>query len=190
MRYLGGGVGHREQGMSVARSRQHASRIKRTGRICLALTAGWHTITNTQKDFDTSMTSDAEDTDTDSEGEDSAMEGSDSSSDGFPDNDSNGSEESEDSTTDFYAMIGLRRRDRAPSNSPDEDGQEDGAVDVEWEDKEAHHRGIEDDGDELGSVDGRTSDYGVGDEKMAENVENDEDYHMDYEYEAEGFARL
>ncbi|TFK86961.1 hypothetical protein K466DRAFT_491799, partial [Polyporus arcularius HHB13444] len=30
MRYLGGGVGHREQGVSVARSREHAKRSKRT----------------------------------------------------------------------------------------------------------------------------------------------------------------
>ncbi|TFK79623.1 hypothetical protein K466DRAFT_505253, partial [Polyporus arcularius HHB13444] len=158
MRYLGGGVGHREHGVSLARSQEHASRHKRTGRIHMEATAGWHTDSESE----------------DETGMDYHFRGlSDSDEDDIPDNFSDSSHESGDSVADFYAMAGLRARDRrAPSADEEEDDDR------------------EDDHDDLGSVDGRASDFDEGDRAMAGNVECDEDYYMDDVYEEEGFARL
>ncbi len=203
MRHLGGGIGHREQGVSLARSQEHALRHKRTGRIHMEATAGWRTITNTQVDVDSSLDAD-EDSDSESEDEDGVeyhFRGLlDSDKEEFPDNFSNSSHESRDSVADFYAMAGLRGRDRASSADEeagrDHEGDEDDTGRT-GEGNENHgvenyarQRGTEDDDDDLGSVDGRASDFGEGDQVMAGNVEHDEDYYMDDMYEAEGFAHL
>ncbi|KAI0691284.1 hypothetical protein C8T65DRAFT_745490 [Cerioporus squamosus] len=197
MRYLGGGVGHREQGVTLAHSRDHASRIKRTGRIRVEATARWRTVTNTQIDVDSDAASDDEDSDTDSEEDDDDRMSDSDEEDEIPDNASNGSHESEVSVADFYARVGLRGRDRVGSEDEDGDHKDDldaGSVNRSPERSDlgdaVDQGGVEADIEDLGSVDGRMSVYEEDKDEGGRNAEDNEDFHMDQEYEAEGFARL
>ncbi|KAI0682953.1 hypothetical protein C8T65DRAFT_702897, partial [Cerioporus squamosus] len=103
---------------------------------------------------------------------------------------SSSSQDSGGSTTDFYARAGLQRPDRTGSADEDEDDAR--SVSPGPDEAEVDRRGVEDDADDLGSVDGRESDCELQDGvvEMVENVEKDEDFLMDYEYEFEGFSRL
>ncbi|RDX45946.1 hypothetical protein OH76DRAFT_916215 [Lentinus brumalis] len=190
MRY-GDGVGHRGQGVSVARSREHAKRSKRTGRIYRAATAGWSTTSNTQIDADPDADSDDEDSDTETEEEgpcpDAGTSDSDLDSDSDGENSGKGAEED-----DIWPEHGLEDETDVVGVENDVDDLL-GSVDGLLMDDEGRllsddeNRLLSDDEDRLLNADDEDS---GSDMEMAQNVDADEDYHRDDEYEAEGFARL
>lgn len=230
MRYLGGGVGHREQGITIAASREHALRNRHTDPLEREATAGWRTTgarievtgrkdveveeveedqdgeesdpanadpdgvypdsdsdsnldsdSTRESDSSTNSDSDSDDSDSDSDGNGDGNSDSDSDRDGG-EQDGNRMRQNRRtshkkcSRADSADRYSSRKRLRVASDEDEgEDMQEGEGSDGEDDDGELSDPILEeDDGDIL----------------MAGNVEQDEDYHLDDDYEVEGFARL